>query len=1043
MPIDFDLLKYTTGKGSDDPPQGATTDKKAILSVKPANGTDPSIVKTSKAITDTVTQNQEKLTNEHSLITNGGIFFPANTPELFEYTPFSQDPFRQSMGSMFVQYDVGQLDVVRNAPIEANYKWSDSTADSPKSFIEENKKYLTPKNYYNANIVKFSVSGRTRINKETVPIFNFADIFHVKLYYGQQEGSLKDSIGGDNNPSFNRLKLDLLSLFFTVDQKMEGYTYNAGSAEQSLDIQFLSKASGFGFDSVMSDENNQIVSSIIGSYSSLPDVVKSIAAEVLKNIEDTVYYDHTFRADAAISEETVPLFGEELGQNTLIADIKPVYNFFSRKYEDAQIPETAAANIYINPNIPAQGKILVPGGAVGKPTVFVDTTNFEKYGSAVIQNCVDKDILQSQQFSRKNSIIVFDSESKLLNNRAEDAKEQFPFYNTIEFKPDSNRAVSTMMRQHGILDDFIKSLITKYYGSTFSLKYGTEESVETIGKQIGFALAGVLIPNQPFSVVSKIKDPASFDFFDEKDETYVRNPSFFQYDFTKWLEYYIYELKTPNLDDLPFTLFDDSFVNGLTRFFVGEKSDLSQAAEVNTKFDKMINLLMFLPKYKKFVEQQSRTFADLLGAGKCYSETLFYRVEKTDQEGNVVQQIFITKPEEADIVKYIDTQVQYGKKYEYNIVSYQLVIGSKYQYKFANDKPSLFDPTDVDLLASSDPSGPYYVQDGATIYTDEEDMQFSVYSKFQTIGGSKKSVDDKLSIFGVSMQPDVRIIEVPYHKESDVVVLDSPPLTPIVNFYPIHEKKNDILISFETQTGDIEQKPVSILDEDDKFFELERIQQKRTLQYTEQGDGAGAYSGKKVYVYPNLRFKSDDFSSEYQVFRIANKKPTSYKDFKGNLYQILNVNERTAFVDKIQTNTKYYYTFRSRDLHGNISNPSPVYEFEMVDNSGTVYPVISVVDMETGKESTYDMTKSMNRYLQIDASAIQSYLNEEKSGLNGATAINETIDPVLGLSEVSLWNQKRFKIRLRSRSTGKAIDLNVGFKTRHDKQSIQNTEICD
>ena len=302
-------------------------------------------------------------------------------------------------------------------------------------------------------------------------------------------------------------------------------------------------------------------------------------------------------------------------------------------------------------------------------------------------------------------------------------------------------------------------------------------------------------------------------------------------------------------------------------------------------------------------------------------------------------------------------------------------------------------------------------------------------------------VDAKLSIFTSIMKPDVRIIEVPYHQESDVIVLDSPPMSPVVNFYPIHNKKNNMILSFETQTGDIEQEPISILDEDDAYFALERVQQKRGLKYPLKGDGTGNYSSNEVYVQPRLRFKADDFSSEYEVYRITGTKPSSYKDFKNNLHQMLNVNQRTSFVDKIETNVKYYYTFRSKDQHGNISNPTSVYELEMIENSGVAYPVISIVDMDKTSEKIYDLSKSVFRYLQIDAAAIQTYLNEDKSGIDGKTAVNETVSPVLGLTETSLWNQKRFKIRVRSKNSGKMIDLNIAFKTRHTKPETSN--LCD
>jgi hypothetical protein len=74
--------------------------------------------------------------------------------------------------------------------------------------------------------------------------------------------------------------------------------------------------------------------------------------------------------------------------------------------------------------------------------------------------------------------------------------------------------------------------------------------------------------------------------------------------------------------------------------------------------------------------------------------------------------------------------------------------------------------------------------------------------------------------------------------------------------------------------------------------------------------------------------------------------------------------------------------------------------------------------------------KQFKQYLKIEASQLQKIVNKEKSGITDASSLSDT-EPVLGVLNHSIWNQKRFKFRITSRHTGKTVDINVGFKTNH------------
>jgi hypothetical protein len=79
-------------------------------------------------------------------------------------------------------------------------------------------------------------------------------------------------------------------------------------------------------------------------------------------------------------------------------------------------------------------------------------------------------------------------------------------------------------------------------------------------------------------------------------------------------------------------------------------------------------------------------------------------------------------------------------------------------------------------------------------------------------------------------------------------------------------------------------------------------------------------------------------------------------------------------------------------------------------------------------------SKAMNRMVLISPRITQIFLNEKESGLkqNGLlvdSAKNKNIK--LGLQEDALI-EKKFKIRITSRLTGKKVDVNIDFKQKHN-----------
>jgi hypothetical protein len=276
--------------------------------------------------------------------------------------------------------------------------------------------------------------------------------------------------------------------------------------------------------------------------------------------------------------------------------------------------------------------------------------------------------------------------------------------------------------------------------------------------------------------------------------------------------------------------------------------------------------------------------------------------------------------------------------------------------------------------------------------------------------------------FGVATAPSMKLVEVPFHNTGDLMVLDAPPMPPESTIVPLRGINNKVIINLNGTTGDRVLDPVKIETLDQQKIDLQKTCQRRSDN--------------------KLRFRSDDAPAAFEVFRIT-KRPSSYMDFQG--HRITNVTTKNvatsgALKDTIKPNVKYYYTFRALDVHNNISNPSPVFEIEMIgDQRGLPFLEIKVVDMDAeyiSKKEKKELSKQMRRYLQILPTVPQGLLNVPLSNLlvdeTGAEiqTVKGVKSVVLGVADESLWG-KKFRIRLISKKTGRKIDLDVNFSVEH------------
>jgi|3_EtaG_2_1085321.scaffolds.fasta_scaffold01426_9 hypothetical protein len=400
-----------------------------------------------------------------------------------------------------------------------------------------------------------------------------------------------------------------------------------------------------------------------------------------------------------------------------------------------------------------------------------------------------------------------------------------------------------------------------------------------------------------------------------------------------------------------------------------------------TPFNSTLQTLILIGKVNQLITDHFRTWEMVLDGDEAYHETLVYEiVKKSDVDGTgVLQRFWIPNLEALAQFHYVDTQVKYDKGYVYEVFAHQLIIGTSYEYSNYEFQPTWAPETD----------------------------QYG------------NRVPNLAAQFDVSYTPSLKIARIPILTH-DARVLDDAPVWPDTDLVPYKGVSDQFLIMLETNVGTYTEPAIIINDRDAEFFTKYR-------------------QARKLLPHEPITFHADDPTGRFEIYRIDTA-PNSYSDFAGNLIAIIGDNTASAasYVDNVSSNTKYYYVFRAIDVHGNRSNPTDVYEIELVEHEGMVFFNTKVYTFEdlriaAEKRSGISPTKDATRYLRISPNFIQSLINYDDSfpGPNGPAGYASAGDlcppPRLGHTDEPVWN-KRFKVRVTSKNTGKKFDINLRCK---------------
>ena len=533
--------------------------------------------------------------------------------------------------------------------------------------------------------------------------------------------------------------------------------------------------------------------------------------------------------------------------------------------------------------------------------------------------------------SRKMTNLVFSSREIKLFREFKSFREQFPFYININIDSPDLKTIGNSFYKSGFID-YLMAYVAK--------ERENNKKVFRIGDN---------------AFEEETRD-ATQDFFDIKNifsNLKTRQEIFTNIPYTS-------PVRTVTGDITYVGLLEKDII-GFDSMEPSEKMDLSF---LELEYDLLTNDLK---------NRYLRTMKDCFEGKSAYSEVLFYRIDKYEHNSagtaQFLQSFFVPSTDE-DKIDLTDTQIKYGKKYEYRIYSYNYVLGNEYEY-IEND----LDNTGFQLF----PPGA-----GSRFVKIKNDQKGFLVDTFQ------------YSIEGI--------------------VVDKPGAMPEVQIVPFKDNSENLLFLFNPST--VEYNFVDIP------FNNSEIEMYNKVRQTQQ-----KMPGEK------LRFGGDDKVKEYYIYRIE-KYPKSYEDFYEAFYKSVRTKcncTSAEMIESIEPNKKYYYIFRSIDVHNNISYPSPVYEVELINENQMIFlkkDVVPFRDKEYKKSS-----KAARRLIHIRPSTSQTLITREaveryENGTDTQVSLGDTNN-----LNSTVWG-KTFKMRIKSKKTNKFVDVKFRFQKESPKSRI-------
>lgn len=767
---------------------------------------------------------------------------------------------------------------------------------------------------------------------------------------------------------------------------------------------------------------------------------------------------------------------------------------------DGIVQEFSYDALKINQNDVLENKNLKKVPASSRQYFDHWTSNLSKE----IKKFPNKINVLNQSIGKNQKMIFYPMQDTDILENYNDQKFMFPMYNELEFSTGVTNVVGDLLRQTALSNHFMRYYAANnspdFAGVIPVGKNGTDQSVMV--SKVPFVEVGKITNISNISGTKSFFSEINIET-DKDIDTTSMTAFLASIDFSNLMQENTNDVSNFGLTkeqiDYVKSAFNSSELKNLFNessiFVAKDENEEFLLSNPSNEMQRVMLSLILYGKMRKLENGFHRSFADMMTGKENYSETIMYVVNKRkpsklDSDDNLLQQYFFLNSSEIDVLKFIDTQVSYGVQYQYDIDAVILSFGMNYEYRNSKilSEVSLTIPSEavyyekilnysLDLNTSVNPPRANPMPDAnkrlddaafdratgqiradlakeirsdmATSRAREPKLTFDIFDSQKAYDNifEKANLDPSISQIGgnfltakvkVRYRPDYRLLKIPYGS-STARVVDKPPIFPDALITPYKGANNKILINLNQNVGEYFMKPI-IINEEERGQYLDQVDSQK-IKIT-------AFDSE-----PAIEYKSDDALGQggyFEVYRL-DEKPSTYSDFINNLLttidglheaQVGHVETNSAsLADDIKPNRKYYYMFRVVDAHGHVSNPSPVFEVEMVDDGGTVYMLQKVIELK--EPDIKEVDKSFKKYLQIKPVSIQRLMNVPKSTSPTPSAFDygefgTEGDIGLGNAKTALWG-KKFKIRITSKLSGRQIDLNVTFSKTEDSALVRDT----